>query len=247
MKLPYALLAPYYRSVMEHVDYKRWGRYLEKLLRLHNRFPKTLLEVGAGAGLLSPHFSPRSLKCRVTTDLCFEMISLAEEKSAGYRVVADAAALPFAGNFDMILMTYDAVNYLNKTQILKFFKTVRSLLSPEGIFVFDAATEFNSENYFDDVWDASETEGTFIARHSQYDFKRRIQKNSFDFFRPLENGNYERTHEEHVQYIYSYPQFCEFFKKAMLEVEAVYSEFSFSTDLESSSRMQFVLSAGGIK
>ena len=70
---------------------------------------------------------------------------------------------------------------------------------------------------------------------------------TFDFFRPLENGNYERTHEEHVQYIYSYPQFCEFFKKAMLELEAVYSEFSFSTDLESSSRMQFVLSAGGIK
>lgn len=243
MKLPYALLAPYYRSVMEHVDYKRWGRYLEKLLRLHNRFPKTLLEVGAGAGLLSPHFSPRSLKCRVTTDLCFEMISLAEEKSAGYRVVADAAALPFAGNFDMILMTYDAVNYLNKTQILKFFKTVRSLLSPEGIFVFDAATEFNSENYFDDVWDASEIEGTFIARHSLYDFKRREQKNIFDFFALQKDGSYQRTHEEHTQYIYPLEDFYRFIKKAGLNVEAVYSEFSFSTDLNSASRLQFVVSA----
>lgn len=242
MKIPYAVLAPYYRGVMEHVDYKRWGRYLEKLLRLHNRFPKSMLEVGAGAGLLSPYFSPSSLKFRVTTDLCFEMISQADKESAGFLTVADASALPFKGNFDLILMTYDAVNYLSKSQILKFFKSVSSLLSPEGVFIFDAATEFNSENYFDDIWDGSEIEGTFVARHSQYDIKKRIQKNTFDFFRPLPNGTYERTKEEHKQYIYSLEQFYDFFERSKLTLEGVYSEFSFSTDLDCASRFQFVVS-----
>jgi SAM-dependent methyltransferase len=243
MTLPYSLLAPYYRSVMEHVDYKRWGTYLEKLLKLHNRFPKTMLEVGAGAGLLSPHFSPKSLEFRVTTDICYEMISQADKKVAGFLAVADATALPFQGPFDLILMTYDAINYLTKPQIQKFFKSVRSLLSPKGVFIFDAATEFNSENYFDDLWDASEIDDTFIARHSLYDFKRREQKNIFDFFALQKDGSYQRTHEEHTQYIYPLEDLYRFIKKAGLNVEAVYSEFSFSTDLDSASRLQFVVSA----
>lgn len=241
MNKPYSKLAPYYKSVMEHVDYAKWGHYLERLVRLHCRFPKSLLEVGGGAGILTKFFNPINLKFRVTTDLSYEMIALAEPETAGHRVVADACKLPFKGPFDMVLMTYDAIDYLEKKQLAKFFKEVARVLSDGGILVFDAVTEFNSWNYFDDVWDVTELENCVINRHSVYDHKKKIQFNHFDFFCPCKDGRYERFSETHKQYIHSVEDFSSAIKRAGLKLEAVYSEFSFSPDLTDATRLQFVV------
>lgn len=241
MTKPYSKLAPYYRSVMEHVDYAKWGHYLERLVRLHCKFPKTLLEVGGGAGLLTQYFNPKNLKLRVTTDLSYEMIAEADPTTAGYRAVVDASKLPFKGPFDMVLMTYDAVNYLTKDKLLAFFKEVRRVLCEDGIFVFDAVTEFNSWNYFDDVWDVTELENCVINRHSVYDFRKKIQRNYFDFFCPCKDGRYERVSEMHEQYIYPIEVFERTLNRAKLKLEAVYSEFSFSPDLTDATRLQFVV------
>lgn len=237
----YAELAPFYRRVMEHVDYARWGRYLEKLLRLHRREPKSLLEVGAGTGTLSKFFRPSSLEFRVTTDICFEMISLAGE-TAGQLAVADACALPFTQKFDMILMTYDAVNYLRKRQLLSFFHEVKRLLAKGGVFVFDATTEVNSVQFFSDVWDVQELGGTVVTRHSVYNSKAKTQDNIFEFFTP-KGELYERTHEEHRQYLYSEGSFRSALKKAGLVTEAVYADFTISRNLLDATRMQFVVGA----
>ncbi len=241
MTKPYSKLAPFYKSVMEHVDYAKWGRYLERLVRLHCKFPKTLLEVGAGAGLLSRHFAPKSLQSRVSTDISEEMIALADPEFAGLRAVVDAAKLPFTGKFDMVLMTYDAVNYLSKDKLLAFFKEVARVLSEGGIFVFDAVTEFNSECYFDDVWDVTELENCVINRHSVYDYRKHLQKNEFDFFCKGEDGKYERFSETHEQFIYAQEFFEKTLKRAGLKLEAVYSEFSLAPVNPETTRMQFVV------
>lgn len=237
----YAALAPFYRSVMEHVDYARWGRYLEKLLKLHRREPKSLLEVGAGTATLSKFFRPSSLEFRVSTDICYEMISLADE-TAGKLAVADACALPFSEKFDMILMTYDAVNYLQKRQLLSFFHEVKRLLSKGGVFIFDATTEVNSVQFFGDVWDVQEFGGTVVTRHSVYHGKTKVQENIFEFFTP-KGGLYERTHEEHRQYLYTEGTFRSALKKAGLAPEAVYADFTISRNLLDATRMQFVVGA----
>lgn len=238
---PYSELAPFYRGVMEHVDYACWGRYLEKLLRIHRREPKSLLEVGAGTGTLSKFFRPSSLEFRVTTDLCYEMISLADE-TAGRLAVADACALPFNQKFDMILMTYDAVNYLQKKQLHVFFQEVARLLAKGGIFIFDATTELNSLQFFSDFWHVQEVEGAVVTRHGIYHRKSRLQENIFDFFVPRE-GLYERRHEEHRQYVHSEGTFRSALKKAGLVPEAVYADFTISKNLLDAVRMQFVVGA----
>lgn len=241
MTKPYSKLAPYYKSVMEHVDYAKWGHYLERLVRLHCKFPKSLLEVGGGAGLLTPYFKPKGLKQRVTTDISFEMIAEADPKTAGHRAVVNATKLPFNTKFDMVLMTYDAVDYLTKEELVLFFKEVYRVLNENGIFVFDAVTEFNSINYFDDMWDVTEIEDCVINRHSVYDYKKKIQRNFFDFFCKGADSRYERFSETHTQYIHSIDTFEKALKRAKLNLEAVYSEFSFSPDLTDATRLQFVV------
>lgn len=239
---PYKKLASYYRKIMEHVDYIDWAFYLTGLLKKHGREPCSLLELGAGTGLLSTHFKPASIKKRVTTDISFEMIRCASPDTAQHRVVVDAAALPFSGSFDMILMTYDAINYLSRAAVSSLFQEAFRLLSDTGVFIFDITTEYNSLTYFENAADVEELGDDVIARRCWYEALRRKQYNQFDFFTLQKDGSYLRETEVHEQNVYP----VSFFKKAAetagLEVEGVYADFSTETELSSAERIHFVIS-----
>lgn len=239
---PYEKLALYYKKIMEHVDYVGWAFYLNTLLKKHKREPSSLLELGAGTGLLAEHFKPASIKKRITTDYSFEMIRMASPKTAGYRVTADASSLPFTGNFDMMLMTYDAINYLSKSKIEALFKEVFRLLSENGVFIFDVTTEYNSLTYFEDAVDAEEWGNDFIVRRSWYTSRTHKQYNQFDFFILQKEGSYLRESEKHEQTIHPVSFFIEAAEKASLEVEGVYADFTTETDLSYAERIHFVLS-----
>lgn len=239
---PYEKLAPYYKKIMEHVDYVDWAFYLNTLLKKHKREPSSLLELGAGTGLLAEHFKPVSIKKRITTDYSFEMIRKASPKTAGYRVAADASSLPFTGVFDMMLMTYDAINYLSKSKIEALFKEVFRLLSEKGVFIFDVTTEYNSLTYFEDVVDVEEWANDFIIRRSWYESRSLKQYNQFDFFILQKDGSYLRETEKHEQTIHPVSFFIKAAEKAKLEVEGVYADFTTETDLSYAERVHFVIS-----
>lgn len=239
---PYQKLAPYYKKIMEHVDYENWASYLMTLLKKHNRTPSSLLELGAGTCLLAEHFKPASLKKRVSTDISFEMIQAASPKIAHYRVTADASSLPFSTSFDMMLMTYDAINYLSRSKIQALFHEVFRLLSEKGIFIFDVTTEYNSLTYFEEAVDALELKDDFIVRRSNYFPRSHKQYNYFDFFILQKDGSYLRKTETHEQTIYPVSFFIKAAEEAMLNVDGVYADFTVETDLNYAERIHFVLS-----
>ena len=240
---PYAALAPYYQRVMEHVDYASWADYLLLLLKTHGRKPKSLLELGAGSGLLAYYFRPSSIQYRVTTDISSEMIALANPEYAGYRVTVNAVQLPFTRKFDMILMTYDAINYLSEEGIASFFSEVYRLLTDKGVFIFDVTTEHNSLSYFADSSSIDEYPGeAFVTRRSWYERSTREQFNRFDFFESNPNGTYNHKTETHRQVIYPMRFFTKAARAASLEIEASYADFTLSTKLTRSDRVFFVIS-----
>jgi SAM-dependent methyltransferase len=240
---PYAALAPYYQRVMEHVDYASWADYLTLLLKTHRKEPESLLELGAGSGLLACHFHPASVKFRVTTDISYEMIALANPEYAGYRAVADASALPFMRSFDMILMTYDAINYLSSMGVQSLFSEVHRLLSEGGVFIFDVTTEHNSLTYFSEATSVDEFPGeAFVMRRSWYERSTREQYNHFDFFECNTEGLYSHKTETHCQTIYPLNFFAETARTASLEVEAMYADFRLKTDVARANRVFFILS-----
>lgn len=244
---PYTQLAHHYRNVMEHVDYERWGEYLERVLRRHKRAPKTLLELGAGTGMLSEFFCPKSLEFRVTSDISYDMIARADRKFSDALAVVDASKIPFRKHFDLILMAYDAVNYLNEAQMKSFFSECARLLSPDGILLFDIATEYNILYFFNDVWDVVKENKAVIVRHSIYDKNSRIERNDFEFFCQRADGAYDRISERHEQIIYSKEEVLSMLSSSGLSAEALYADFTLSKNLQSATRIQFVCSLGGGK
>lgn len=238
---PYTGLARHYRQVMAHVDYARWGNFLLKVLQQQERYPVSMLELGAGNAILSRHFIPPTLKLRVTSDLSWDMLADAQPATAGLCVVADARNLPFRGSFDLILMTYDAINYLDTRGIRDLFKRARSLLTPKGCFIFDVTTERNSLRYFEDVTDAIDVDNGLLVRRSWYESEERIQYNRFDLFEKNRRENYRRIEELHTQYIYESSELEEMARSAKLRVCARYGNFTMQSPSATADRIHFVL------
>ncbi|MDR1759284.1 MAG: class I SAM-dependent methyltransferase [Fibrobacter sp.] len=240
MTRPYQVLASYYRRVMEHVDYKDWADFLKSILRLHLRKPKSLLELGAGDGELSKYFRLPSLTLRVTTDISPEMISAANPGNAGHRAVVNASQLPFSKPFDLILMTYDAINYLSKKQIDSLFAESRRLLTGDGVFIFDATTELNSRLYFEEEDFAEEWGDVYMVRRSRYDSRKKKQRNHFDFFIRHENGAYSRKTEDHEQTVYPHEFFLKAGERHGLELLGAYADFTLNSDVTEALRVHYI-------
>lgn len=238
---PYSNLARHYRQLMAHVDYAAWGAFLLKVLRQQGVAPRSLLELGAGNGMLCRHLCIPGLETRITSDLSLAMMADANPVFTGQRVVADARALPFRGNFDLVLMTYDALNYLDARGVRDLFKGVRSLLSAQGVFIFDVTTERNSLRYFHDVTDAIDVSGGVLVRRSWYDADECKQYNRFDLFEQGRGGNYRRTEELHCQNIYAFSELERMARSERLRVRASYGNFSLTPPGPNADRIHIVL------
>lgn len=239
---PYSNLARHYRQLMAHVDYAAWGAFLHKVLRQQEATPRRLLEIGAGNGELAAHFLPASaLDLRITTDLSFDMIADASVRTAGSRAVADARKLPFRGPFDLVLMTYDAFNYLDVGGARDFFRGVRSLLAPQGLLIFDVTTERNSLRWFDDVSDVCDLPGGMLVRRSWYDSDDKVQYNRFDLFEKRRGETYRRTEELHAQNIYTPDEIVAMARSEKMRVRASYGNFTMQAPGPQADRIHFVL------
>lgn len=238
---PYHSLARHYRQLMAHVDYAQWGTFLLKVLRQQGHYPVSMLELGAGNGLLSRHFAPSTLKLRVTSDLSWAMVADAMPSTAGYRVVADARQLPFKGPFDLVLMTYDAFNYLDSRGVRDLFRGVRRVLSPKGRFIFDVTTERNSLRYFSDMTDAIDVDNGLLVRRSWYDSDECIQYNRFDLFEKGRRETYQRIEELHTQHIYHPHEIESMARSEKWRVCASYGNFSMQPPGAQADRIHFVL------
>lgn len=216
---PYSVLARHYDRMMGHVAYEDWAQALRKIIKRSKVKVSRLLELGAGTCNLAKHMDWPELKLRVHTDLSLEMVQAAGVDFPYSRAVCNATQLPFGNaSFDFILMSYDAVNYLDEDQLSELFAEVQRVLIPGGIFIFDITTEKNSLEWFTDYSDAFEVEGCMLVRRSAYEQDTRIQHNYIDVFEPVENGLFRKVSEHHQQFIHSVPSLIQSIQNSDLEV-----------------------------
>ena len=140
MSHAYQQMAAYYDSWMGGVDYPAWWRYLCSTFDL--TADKRLLEAGCGTGTLTAEMIAQGFSV-VASDLSPAMLAQAERKLRGRPNVRllqlDMRDLPAnLGQFDVVLATCDAVNYLVKPEHLKeFFTSAAARLSDGGLLLFD--------------------------------------------------------------------------------------------------------------
>ncbi|MBK7629944.1 MAG: class I SAM-dependent methyltransferase [Ignavibacteriales bacterium] len=232
---PYLHVAKIYPHLMSFVSYKWWAKYIYSITKnsiVKNPF---VLELSAGNCELAKHLS-KLYKNYLATDISKNMLT-----NSNYnlnKVCCDMTAIPFNKKFDLILSSFDSVNYLlSKKRLLKFFKEVENHLSPDGVLTFDVALESNSYKHQKTATTKGISKGIHYLRQSIFMPASKIHKNIFTIKYP--NG--EKYFEIHKQKIYSYDTFFEMAEKSELYVVNCYKAFSYQKGRAKSDRVQFIM------
>ncbi len=110
---------------------------------LKNELPKMkMLDIGVGGGRTTLHFA-KMVKEYVGIDFSKEMIDVCRKRFADYFgdisfKVYDARNLDiFKDNsFDLILFSFNGIDYVNQAERLKILAGIRRILKPNGYFCF---------------------------------------------------------------------------------------------------------------
>jgi ubiquinone/menaquinone biosynthesis C-methylase UbiE len=220
---------------MNFVSYKWWARYIYTITKSKVVKNPIVLELAGGNCALAEHLS-KLYKNYLVSDISKSMLKHSKNKLN--KVCCDMTAIPFNIKFDLILTSFDSVNYLlSKKRLLKFFIEANSILTEKGVVTFDAALENNSYKHQKTATTKGRAKGFSYDRKSIFMPLSKIHKNVFTITYP--SG--EIFTETHKQKIYSYNTFFEMAEKSGLYVVNCYKAFSYTKGKASSDRVQFIM------
>lgn len=140
---PFSRIAPYYDSLMSHIDYPGWVDYLVKLFRTFHREPKAIIDVACGTGNVSLLLARRGYRV-IGVDRSSSMLDVLSKKTAGLgveTVCADMRRFELPTPADVAISLFDSVNYLlTEDELEQCFTSVHRNLAPHGLFIFDMNT-----------------------------------------------------------------------------------------------------------
>jgi ubiquinone/menaquinone biosynthesis C-methylase UbiE len=231
----YERVAVIYPYMMRTIRYDKWANYLYRLVKLYIGENDTILELGAGNGMLAEQFR-NYFPFIIISDISFEMLRQSAGKDIK-KVCCDMTAIPFKKKFDLIYSTFDTVNYLSsKKKLLSLFNEIKRVLSEKGIFTFDVSLEPNSLKHIKEPFRKGKYDEISFVQKSSYNPKSRIHKNIF-----LMEFRDEIYTETHKQKIYPFAVYFELLEKAGLNVTECYEAFTFKDGNAGCERVQFVV------
>jgi SAM-dependent methyltransferase len=222
---------------MKDVNYDLWSNYLLDIIREYlDTFYPTVLELGSGNCIIAKKISSK-FPDYIATDLSAAMLKH-HAKNELVRVCCDMTAIPFKNKFDLILSTFDCVNYLlTKRKLLSLFKEVKNALTDSGIFTFDVSLEQNSLDFEGSYETESDYNGYHFERKSRYYSQTRIHKNIFN----ISDKSQIKIREIHKQKIYKFNTYFSLIEKAGLYVVECLDAFTFNNANQNCERVQFII------
>ncbi len=237
---PYTALAEIYDFVMRDVPYKKWAKYITKLIAKFRPEAKRILDLACGTGTMILLLKKQGFEVD-GLDSSAQMIEKAKMKVKSDDVkffVSDMLDFKTDRKYDVALCLYDSVNYLPRIEnFYKLFENVWALLDEQGIFIFDISTEYNSiQNAV--LMNLSEKHRNFkYVRRSFFLRDERMHINEFEI-----EIKGEKFFERHVQRIYKISEIENAVKNSgCFELVACFDDFSFVQANEFSERVHFVL------
>jgi len=221
---------------MSSVDYENWAEYLKDLIFDWNEEPNSVLELGAGTGLLTQYMG-EEYSSIFMLDISKGMLASKKLQNT-YKVAADMRTLPFKYEFDVIYSSFDTINYiLSEEELSNFFIEMRSIMSKNSIFTFDVSLEKNSLKYQHELNRSGKIDGLHYNQISKYDQENRIHSNIFE----ITDSEGNLIVEKHEQKIYELFDYFRLIESGGLWVSACYDGFTFNLADENSERAQFVI------
>jgi len=132
-------MAPLYDDFTAHHEYEFWTEQLLAVLEREGLQGDRLLDVGCGTGKSFLPMLPRGWQV-VGCDISPAMLDQARRKvdDAVRLEIADMRELPRFGEFDLVWVLADAINYLLGIEELEAaLRGMRSNMAPSGLLLFD--------------------------------------------------------------------------------------------------------------
>jgi SAM-dependent methyltransferase len=224
----YEPLAPLYDRFTAAYDHERWLAAVERLAREHGLAGQRLLDVGCGSGKSFLPMLERGYDV-VACDISPAMVEEARRKALGRArvVVADMRALPPLGRFDLITCMDDAVNYLlDEDDLVAAFESMRALLAPRGLLVFDTNTLHTYRAIFSTVF-VLEDDGAFFCWRGEADpdcAPGSVCSATIEAFASARAPFWRRASSRHVQRHYPRTAVLDALGRAGLECVAVHGQ-----------------------
>jgi len=235
---PYTDLAPVYDAILSHVDYDRWYHYLRTLMLRYVESPGLILELGCGTGKFGAKFSRDDFPI-YGMDNSLQMLKMAKARAfKDFRIFCgDMTRFYLSGRFDFVFSVHDTMNYLlDYTSIRRALRSVRAVLSRNGVFMFDITTEHNIRRYFEGKTMRYSVQGTEIEWDNSYDRRKRIIRSTLDFRKP--NG--ETTSEEHLQRIYTVGEIKKLLDRERFRIIDIFGDYGFDPPGKETVMINFV-------
>ena len=204
-----------------------WGDFsrqyiniIEELLNEQGIKKARILDLACGTGVLAIVLA-RKGHTVTGIDISPKMVRKAQSKSAGMsRIsfeVADMVDYKPNGEYDMVLCTFDSINYiLYAKDLRKMLKNIVDALKPHGLFIFDSNTKWLYRHHHDTTQER-ELDGQSFIQECRYDAGRNRATTRFLF--P------DGTYEEHSQRPYGMKELEPLLNAAGLAVKDLFSWF----------------------
>lgn len=250
-KEPYSALANIYDHVMSDVDYETWADYIDEIILTHHPEASRLLELACGTGTVALSLEELDCYSITATDGSAEMIHEAIKKATEkYSEIhfkqMDFLKFDLTEKFDVVYMIFDSLNYLHHdSEIIKLHKNVRSVLNPDGIFIYDFTTPINSRKAIRHLNRQKQEIDSSIRyfRDSSYDARQRVHTNSFKIeMKQGEDDSFSVSFSEiHQQKIYTLEQITSIIDETDFTILEAYDGFQLRPANEKSLRITMVL------
>lgn len=194
---PYEAFSKVYDYLMNSEFYKKYLRFIKMIIRKHKIHPKKILDVACGTGRLAKMLKNEGFEV-TGIDSSPEMVKIAKKRGIKCYLMS-MENFKLKEKFDMIISTYDSVNYLSRTKLRRFIRNAYFHLSENGVLIFDInspkkiinklqkrGTMFFSMVNFDVVW-LSEGTDSWISKIIIYE---RVKDNLY--------RKYVEIHREYI-------------------------------------------------
>ncbi|MBN1407940.1 MAG: class I SAM-dependent methyltransferase [Calditrichaceae bacterium] len=237
--LPYSQLALYYDRVMNHVDYKKWAKFIKIILSHYYQTPKNIVELACGTGAIFKYL--KSDKWTLYGgDRSHSMLRIAYEKKRKepcHFFCADYRNAPIKKEiFDVALILYDSVNYIiDETEITWLFEEVNNLLKNGGLFIFDVVSPYICKTAFKDYTEREFWGKSGYIRKSWFVEDESVQYNEFEIY--VDSQIYKELHQQKIRNMEEWERLI---NVSPLKLLAAYHNFSLRKAKNKSERIHFV-------
>ncbi|CAM3931509.1 class I SAM-dependent DNA methyltransferase [Mesobacillus thioparans] len=245
--MSYERFAYLYDELMQDVPYDEWVKIVEAYKGKYQVNGLKLLDLACGTGELSVRFAQKGYEV-TGADLSGDMLSVAQVKAQEQSLPIqffqqDMTGLEDLGEFDIIGIFCDSLNYLDDEQaIKKTFEGVHRLMKKGGMFIFDIHSVYKMDHIFADAtftWDDEEI--TYIWNSFKGEAPHSVEHELTFFVLDDSTGKYDRVDELHYQRTYPEKIYADLLKQAGFKDIEITGDYSLKAPDSTTERLFFAM------